>query len=183
MSRAKQKGLELLHQRTVKNKIVIMIWNEAGMQGLFEAKSYTASLWVKCVGGLHVKRLAKEPEASLSLDVHKHFLRRDSDKPGIERWNYLGSQRSETHITYYLCNNLLLLIHFALSALSESSNSKKFLTLPKRSPLPALCYAARYNQRLQDFIFYYFTVNISAWDTANQSDYGCPVVRWHVKLY
>lgn len=65
----------------------------------------------------------------------------------------------------------------------NARNSKTFLSLPKLSPRPPLCHSAQCNQSLQDFIFYYFTENISAWDTANQSDQGCPVVRWHVKLY
>lgn len=44
MSHSEQKGFELLHQRKVKNKIVIKIWDAAGMQELLEAKSKTASL-------------------------------------------------------------------------------------------------------------------------------------------
>lgn len=52
--------------------MAIMIWNAAGMQELFEAKSQTASLGVQCVGGSHVKRLAKERDASLSLGVTAH---------------------------------------------------------------------------------------------------------------
>lgn len=31
------------------------------------------------------------------------FLHRDTDKPGIECWSYLWSQRSETDIIHYIC--------------------------------------------------------------------------------